>query len=120
MSKELKFEFNDYIVAIDEPYENDCGYVAIGKKDKKDGINIWFKSLNQQTVNFYIELQKYIADLEAKLAEERKHICDEIREKSIHTKTGYMGITQKGYFTIYAGNLEQIERRVSQNAKNKP
>jgi uncharacterized FlaG/YvyC family protein len=74
VSKELKFEFNDYIIAIDEPYENDCGYVAIGKKDTKDNINIWFKSLNQQTVDFYIELQKHIADLEAKLAESEEEI----------------------------------------------
>ena len=72
MSKELKFEFNDYIIAIDEPYEKDCGYVAIGKKDTKGNINIWFKSPNEQTVDFYIELQKHITDLEAKLAESKE------------------------------------------------
>lgn len=78
MSKELKFEFNDYIIAIDEPYEKDCGYVAIGKKDTKGNINIWFKSLNEQTVDFYIELQKHIADLETKLADYNTRIVEEM------------------------------------------
>lgn len=66
MSEELKFEFNDYVIAIDEPYENDCGYVSIGKK-QSNGINIVFKSPNKGTVNWFIELQKYITDLQSQL-----------------------------------------------------
>ena len=66
MSEELNFEFNDYVIAIDEPYENDCGYVAIGKK-QSNGINIVFKSPNKGTVNWFIELQKYITDLQSQL-----------------------------------------------------
>lgn len=66
MSKKINFEFNDYIIAIDEPYENDCGYVSIGKK-QSNGINIVFKSPNKGTVNWFIELQKYITDLQSQL-----------------------------------------------------
>lgn len=66
MSEELKFEFNDYVIAIDEPYENDCGYVSIGKK-QSNGINIVFKSPNENTVNWFIELQKYITNLQSQL-----------------------------------------------------
>lgn len=66
MSRKINFEFNDYIIAIDEPYENDCGYVAIGKK-QSNGINIVFKSPNEKTVNWFIELQKYISDLQSQL-----------------------------------------------------
>ena len=44
------------------------------------------------------------------LAEERKHICDEIRLKADHSYFGYMGKTEKGYYTIYTGDLERIEK----------
>lgn len=77
MSEELKFEFNDYVIAIDEPYENDYGYVAIGKK-QSNGINIVFKSPNKGTVNWFIELQKYITDLQSQLAESKKEIKEYI------------------------------------------
>lgn len=66
MSKKINFEFNDYIIAIDEPYKNDYGYVAIGKK-QSNGINIVFKSPNENTVNWFIELQKYITNLQSQL-----------------------------------------------------
>ena len=82
MSKKINFEFNDYIIAIDEPYENDYGYVAIGKK-QSNGINIVFKSANEKTVNWFIELQKYISDLQSQLdkANERLGKLEDILEK---------------------------------------
>lgn len=73
MSEELKFEFNDYVIAIDEPYENDYGYVAIGKK-QSNGINIVFKSPNKGTVNWFIELQKYITNLQSQLDQAKSEI----------------------------------------------
>lgn len=73
MSEELNFEFNDYVIAIDEPYENDCGYVAIGKK-QSNGINIVFKSPNKGTVNWFIELQKYITDLQSQLDQAKERL----------------------------------------------
>ena len=116
MSKELKFEFNDYIIAIDEPYENDCGYVAIGKKDTKDNINIWFKSLNQQTVDFYIELQKYIADLEAKLAESERQYQEyrQVVEKDIKKE-----IDERMRDTIKEFNLDisQLKQQLAEKEK---
>lgn len=68
-----KFEFNDYIIAIDEPYENDYGYVAIGKK-QSNGINIVFGSPNEKTVNWFIELQKYITNLQSQLDQAKSEI----------------------------------------------
>lgn len=68
------------------------------EKDKKDFINGYKETIeeNQQ--------------LKQQLAEARKQVCDEIRQKAIHTKTGYMGFTEKGYYTIHAGVLERIEK----------
>ena len=57
-----------------------------------------------ESLSSYDNMHKYIGE------SFRKQVCDEIRQKAIHTKTGYMGFTEKGYYTIYAGDLERIEK----------
>lgn len=37
-------------------------------------------------------------------------VCEKIRCKAVHSKLGFMGQTKKGYYTIYAGVLEEIEK----------
>lgn len=60
---------------------------------------------------FGVRPTQKIADMVVTLlAEERKHICDEIRLKADYSRFGYMGKTEKGYYTMYAGDLEQIEK----------
>ncbi len=87
MSEELNFEFNDYVIAIDEPYENDCGYVVIGKK-QSNSINIVFKSPNKGTVNWFIELQKYITDLQSQLDQANERLKKETEERQ-HLQCDY-------------------------------
>lgn len=64
-----------------------------------------------ESLSSYDNMHKYFGDL-AKERDKtvRKQVCDDIRQKAIHTKTGYMGFTEKGYYTIYAGELERIEK----------
>ena len=40
----------------------------------------------------------------------RREVCDEIRQKAVRSNFGYMGKTEKGYYDIYAGILEDIEQ----------
>ena len=40
----------------------------------------------------------------------RKEVVQEIRQKAVHSNFGYMGKTEKGYYDIYAGILEDIEQ----------
>lgn len=68
MSKEHRFIFNNIIVIVEEPYKKDKGCVMVGKK-LYDEVEISFKSYDKTLIEFFIKLQKYIADLEAKLAE---------------------------------------------------
>lgn len=105
MSKELKFEFNDYIIAIDEPYENDCGYVAIGKK-QSNGISIVFKSPNEKTVNWFIELQKYITNLQSQLDQANERLKGAIVPKFKKDDFVYALFTQA---EIYKGQIDAFD-----------
>lgn len=97
-------------------------------KDNKDnkwiGTIININPFREPSQMYCVDLDSYskdyvfVSEKELELVEEnisksrqvRKQVCDEIREKAIHTKTGYMGFTEKGYYTIYAGDLERIEK----------
>lgn len=43
-----------------------------------------------------------------KLKQQLKDIIKNIKEKSVHSNLGYMGRTEKGYYTFYAGVLDDI------------
>ena len=40
----------------------------------------------------------------------RAEVVAEIKQKAVHSHFGYMGKTEKGYYDIYAGILEDIEQ----------
>ena len=40
----------------------------------------------------------------------RAEVVAEIKQKAVHSHFGYMGKTEKGYYGIYAGILEDIEQ----------
>lgn len=76
MSKEyrLQFNLNNYISA-EEPYLNDIGAVILGVVDDDSGIlKVLFDSHKTEHIKFFIELIKYVTDLETKLAEKEKEI----------------------------------------------
>lgn len=116
MSEELKFEFNDYVIAIDEPYENDCGYVSIGKK-QSNGINIVFKSPNKGTVNWFIELQKYITDLQSQLDQANERLKGAIVPKFKIGQEVYKVYTKDQRFPfkvkIIGVKITQTEEKIS-------
>ena len=116
MSEELNFEFNDYVIAIDEPYENDCGYVVIGKK-QSNSINIVFKSLNKGTVNWFIELQKYITDLQSQLDQANERLKGAIVPKFKIGQEVYKVYTEDQRFPfkvkIIGVKITQTEEKIS-------
>ena len=68
MSKEHKLEFNDNYIVVEEQYENDKGVVVLSKTDDCS-LHILYESYNPTHIDFFIKLIKYVADLEAKLAD---------------------------------------------------
>lgn len=73
MIEEHRFVFNNTIIIVEEPYKKDKGCVMVGKK-LYDEFEILFKSYDKTLIEFFIKLQEYIADLEAKLAEKEEKL----------------------------------------------
>ena len=73
MSKEYKLEFNNNYIVVEEPYEKDKGIVVLSKTDDCS-LHILYESYNPTHIDFFIKLIKYVADLEAKLAESEETI----------------------------------------------
>lgn len=76
MSKGHTFIFNNTIVAVEEKYKGDLGCVLFGKKLEDGNINVFLETYSPSIVEFFIELQKYIANLETNLAESEKRLKD--------------------------------------------
>ncbi|MBR4004160.1 MAG: hypothetical protein IKI95_08990 [Clostridia bacterium] len=100
MSKEYKLEFNDNYIVVEEPYEKDKGVVVLSKTDDCS-LHILYESYNPTHIDFFIKLIKYVADLEAKLAES---------EKELNRYAELFGMKDKDFYVVEKTEYEKMKQ----------
>ena len=72
MGKEYRLQFNDKFLSVEEKYRKDNGAILFGETNNDGRLYILYDSHDSKKIEFFIELIKYVSDLEAKLEQLQK------------------------------------------------
>ena len=115
MSKEYDLNFNDKYIGVEEPYENDEGIVVFGRTDDCS-LHCLYKSYDIDHIDFFIDLIKYVADLEAKLAESEKKNFELVAKLNLKEhKPAFCTLADRDCEAL--GQVKQLKQQLAEKEK---